>query len=202
MNHYEVLGVSPDASPEEIKKAYREKAKQVHPDKGGDQSDFEPIVHAYDVLKNPERRQLYDATGQDKKTPIEQSVQGLLMELFNRALSVENDLPIVRTVREQVKSGMENIPGMIEDLNARKLKLQAKREKVKAKGPNLVHMIIDGELKGIAAKVMQLEHEIEVGKAALKELKNYSEDWNPPEPTVIQFVGWNAQTFSTTSSGF
>jgi DnaJ-class molecular chaperone len=105
MNHYETLGVSENASPDEIKRAYREKAKQSHPDKGGQQSDFEPIVRAYEVLKDPERRQLYDTTGQDKRPPIEVEVQQLLLQLFNQVLNAAENLPIIDTVRKQLVLG-------------------------------------------------------------------------------------------------
>ncbi|MFB6204276.1 MAG: molecular chaperone DnaJ [Candidatus Nanohaloarchaea archaeon] len=63
--YYEVLGVSEDASQEEIKKAYREKAKKHHPDSqgGGDEEKFKKINKAYDVLSDEEKRQKYDQFG-------------------------------------------------------------------------------------------------------------------------------------------
>lgn len=60
---YDILGVSVDASFEEIKKAYRALAKANHPDKRGDASKFQEINNAYQVLSNEERRSLYDRTG-------------------------------------------------------------------------------------------------------------------------------------------
>jgi DnaJ-class molecular chaperone len=60
MEHYQTLGVSKNASPDEIKKAYRKLASQHHPDKGGDTSTFQTIQTAYDILSNPEKRQQYD----------------------------------------------------------------------------------------------------------------------------------------------
>lgn len=193
MKHYETLGIDQTATADQIKRAYRAKAKDAHPDKGGKQSDFEPIVQAYEVLKDPARRLLYDNTGQDKQEPIETAAQALLLQLFNQAVAVEDDIPVVRTVRAQIELGAAKIPESIKQLKARQKKLEAKRKTVKSKGPtNIVHMIIDHHLKGIAGQIMNLEREAKVDKACLKALDKYTEDWEPPQPPPIQFIQWNA----------
>jgi molecular chaperone DnaJ len=67
-DHYEVLGVSRDATPEEIKKAYRRLARELHPDvnPGAEASErFKEVTHAYDVLSDPKQRQQYDLGGQN-----------------------------------------------------------------------------------------------------------------------------------------
>jgi molecular chaperone DnaJ len=62
---YELLGVPRDASPEDIKRAYRRKAREHHPDAGGDEEAFKQVTHAYQVLSDPERRLRYDRFGDD-----------------------------------------------------------------------------------------------------------------------------------------
>lgn len=63
-DYYEVLGVAKDASPDEIKKAFRKAAVQHHPDKeGGDETKFKEINEAYEVLKDAQKRQRYDQFG-------------------------------------------------------------------------------------------------------------------------------------------
>ncbi len=63
-DYYEILGVSKDASDDEIKKAFRRKAVEHHPDKtGGDDKDFKEINEAYEVLKDASKRQRYDQFG-------------------------------------------------------------------------------------------------------------------------------------------
>jgi DnaJ-class molecular chaperone len=61
MDYYSTLGVSRNATPEEIKKAYRKQAMQHHPDRtGGDDAKFKEIQAAYDVLSDPNKKAQYD----------------------------------------------------------------------------------------------------------------------------------------------
>jgi molecular chaperone DnaJ len=62
-DYYEVLGVKKDASPDEIKKAFRRAAVQHHPDRGGDEAKFKELNEAYEVLKDSEKRKRYDQFG-------------------------------------------------------------------------------------------------------------------------------------------
>ena len=59
-NLYEILGVSEDASQDDIKKAYRLKAKELHPDKGGDEEQFKKVSNAYDILSDSQKKMEYD----------------------------------------------------------------------------------------------------------------------------------------------
>lgn len=61
MDHYATLGVDKNATPDDIKKAYRKLAAKHHPDRGGDTAEFQKIQSAYDVLSDPVKKQQYDA---------------------------------------------------------------------------------------------------------------------------------------------
>ncbi len=63
-DYYETLGIGKNASADEIKKAFRRKAVELHPDKqGGDEAKFKEVNEAYEVLKDTSKRQRYDQFG-------------------------------------------------------------------------------------------------------------------------------------------
>lgn len=195
MTHYDQLGIDQTATAADIKRAYRNKAREKHPDKGGDPHEFASIGTAYEVLKDPQRRLLYDMTGQDKRLPMEIEVQNVLMNAFGQALSQIEDIEITAFVRDGLQKVVQQIPEESKKLKAREKKLVSKREKVTATGTNVVHMLIDAELKAIAGGLAQLEHQLAVNKACLEALDKYSEEWEAPAEEPIYRVTMFTQSY-------
>lgn len=87
MDLYETLGVARDATQEDIKKAYQQAAKKNHPDSNErDENRWAEVLSAYEVLKDPGRRRIYDETGvhnKDHDTLIAKCTASAFMGQFN-----------------------------------------------------------------------------------------------------------------------
>lgn len=95
MTLYEILGVEPDASQAQIKKAFRQRAMKAHPDQGGSREAMETLQHAYDVLSDVERRARYDATGEeDIPVDPEKERRAAALRLLRDVISMVVDQPV------------------------------------------------------------------------------------------------------------
>ncbi len=94
--YYEVLGVSRDASSEVIKKSYRKLAMKYHPDRNpGDteaEACFKEAAEAYEVLSDPQKRQIYDAYGHDGLKNSGYSGPGSSEDIFSHMSDIFGDL--------------------------------------------------------------------------------------------------------------
>lgn len=95
-NYYEILGVSPEAPPEEVKKAYRQLALRFHPDRNpGDrqaEERFKEISEAYGVLMDPEKRKQYDLLsrtpfGAGRKPDFSYTQEEIFRDIFNNPMA-------------------------------------------------------------------------------------------------------------------
>jgi curved DNA-binding protein CbpA len=75
------LGVLPDATLQQIHRAYRLAAKRAHPDVGGSREDWARILEAYETLKDDRRRRIYDETGEVEPGAVDNHYAQLLMRL-------------------------------------------------------------------------------------------------------------------------
>lgn len=103
MDYYSRLGVNKQASPEELKKAYKKLAMQHHPDRGGDQTTFQKINEAYDTLKDPAKRQQYDTPRQQQRTYTTSNMNDIFESMFRQNRRQNRD------VRLSINLSLEDI---------------------------------------------------------------------------------------------
>ncbi|KPA86305.1 putative mitochondrial chaperone protein DNAj [Leptomonas pyrrhocoris] len=67
-DYYKILGVDRNAELKDIKKAYRKRALETHPDQGGNKEEFAEVAEAYEVLSSPDKKKVYDQYGSEAAT--------------------------------------------------------------------------------------------------------------------------------------
>lgn len=117
MNPYETLGVARDAGPEEIRKAFRRLASELHPDRCvtyADASERMACVNiAYELLADAGRRALYDRTGLLREPPaLDAKAQQVLASLFNQFIDqAPEEALFASTLQVAIRTTIQNLEG-------------------------------------------------------------------------------------------
>ena len=180
-NHYDTLGIKKDAPPEAVKRAYKRKASQAHPDKGGSDSAMADVNRAFEVLGDPVRRLKYDQVGDDTpERPQEEEARELLMHTLSQALANGAESLVNRARIDLAAMRGKMTSNRAEGAMAAR-NLQKRRSRIRAKsGQNLVHALIDQQVAQIEAQLVHLDRGISVATAAIAMLDNYEEDLEQP----------------------
>lgn len=177
---YETLGVPRDASKSDIKHAYKRKAREHHPDRGGDKVAFQDVNAAQQLLLDDARRAKYDATGntepvQDEHAQILTALARLVLRFIDQAESVAH-VDIVAQLRRALHQ-------TIQQLNQQRAEREsaiAKREEAlrrlrrKDGGDNgIIGSLIKAEIEKLRAGIKMGEAECERVARILDVLKEY-----------------------------
>ena len=153
---YRLLGVKRGATKEEVRKAYRRKAKISHPDKGGSAEAFSALTVAHEVLSDERRREKYDATG-EIETAKPNNFDGSAVEVIAQKLGLiiyaESDLSeldigtlIEQSIRDDIARRQASIAEQSRAIE-RTAKLRA-RVKRKAEGAdNMLARVLDWHVR-------------------------------------------------------
>lgn len=196
MNPYEVLGVAREATPAQIRGAYRKLAKKAHPDVGGDAEAFARLNACYELLMDPARRARYDRTGDfEEEKPDNTHVEPLA--LICQALMqmiTETDRPHEVDLAAALRRYMEARRGKLEESRAQGLREREKTHALAgrfsvAKGKeNFLEAMIAGRLAAVELGLKKVEHEDEVTRAAMELLKGAKFRFDRRAPAVVEFV--------------
>lgn len=129
---YEALGVTKEATQDEIKKAYRKLAIKHHPDKGGDPEVFKQITKAYETLYDPKKRDIYDKYGEEGVDQMgdgdHHGGMGDIFDLFGGGGRSRGPQ------KRKVKPTVHKLKCTLEDIyNGKTAKIKVTREKIKKK---------------------------------------------------------------------
>jgi DnaJ-class molecular chaperone len=134
---YAVLGVARNADDDDIRKTYRKLCLTHHPDKGGKVEQFQKIQTAYEVLSDPNKRQMYDQTGSiDEQHPHMGGggvdIGSIFANMFGNSFNPFDQVPGMpgRTKRQKPQSKVHEIPVSLNDFyHGKQIKIQFERQK-------------------------------------------------------------------------
>jgi len=183
---YDDLAVDKKATPDQIKKAFRKKAKQTHPDNGGNSNEFRTIAKAYNILSDDEKRKRYD-NGENpdninQSNTHEQQVMSTVLGIFNDIVDQNIDLnhdpfDIIRQTlhanEEKAKADKNKNQKNIKRYNniLRRIKKKDQSE--------LFIQLLDDKIKGCKAIIIQIDEHINVFEDALKLIKECEYEIDP-----------------------
>lgn len=199
---YKKLGVSSGATPEEIKKAYRKKAKQSHPDRnpGSDGKEFRQIQLAYDVLSDEARRHHYDETGETEGERVINQHTLFVSEVRDHLLSAIQTLhqnedldyyDLLKIVADQIKHEIIQLKEANDGIKEMRDVLAKTIKKITRKdgGENvLAHVLQDRLNKSHNAErfnSIEIAHKVD----ALEELKNYQYEFTERREKEVKTSG-------------
>ena len=151
-NPYKVLKVKKTATAAEIKKAYRKRSTETHPDKGGSSEAFNEVAEAYNVLKDPVKRKLFDEKGIVEEAKIEQNFYNDVVELFFNVITTK--------------------PNNITEL--KKFKGKIIRKDTENEAENMFENLIDGKIHNDEKEIQSWKDDIEK-QNKIKEIVNQYE---------------------------
>jgi len=185
---YSILGVDKQVSTEEIKKAYKDKAKIHHPDKKGDSENFSKLANAYAILKDETKRELYDNTGNtevdSKEKLINKKAIQYIASTFNAILSNFSDntkLMTVDIIEEMIttlqKSEMGHRNWVCKQETIRdNLILLDNRIKYRGKGSNILSRVLVEKIEECNRIIYNTEIDIGICGKAIILLRDYTFD--------------------------
>jgi curved DNA-binding protein CbpA len=194
INAYTLLGLTNEATQDEIKTAYRKLAQQNHPDRGGKHDVFVKIQTAYDILSDPVRRKHYDATGETTIAPdlSQARIYGYLSAMMLQLIEQtdENITDIVKAMRNTININKANNELEINTIRAR----ITKREKVIARmirtdgGDNILTTFISTDNVRQKAQLEAFLTGINDFNKMLQMLEDYVYNTPPPPPPPSFFT--------------
>ena len=191
MNPYQALGVPKDASPEAIREAYRKKARQHHPDKGGKVAEFQNIQAAYDVLADSERKARYDQTGETGTGPtLESQALTYLSGLLAQVLDIAN-LQTFQLVDHLRNTLNRDIKAQEAEKAKVKASITKRQDAIKRLSPGLLAELLQGDISQREVMIAKMDSANAVRQEALRLIEGETYqvdamDWGQGFTSVFQ----------------
>ncbi|MBO3760476.1 J domain-containing protein [Ciceribacter sp. L1K23] len=177
---YKMLGIERDADEQAVKTAYRKAAKSAHPDSGGDAEQFSRLQAAFDLLKDPVRRRVYDDTGYDPQLADAKDLKGLMMieTLVNDFILDEREpgsFDPVAAMRRKLSDDILKSRFHILELERHRARVRKHLDRLgKKPETDVLGSMLRARSQSIADAIKQAETQIEAIEQAYTMLEGYS----------------------------
>jgi curved DNA-binding protein CbpA len=179
-NPYEILGVRRDASDDQIKSAYRRRAKTTHPDSGGAPDAFSRVRKAYELLLDPVRRKVFDDTGYDVELADPVDLQALIVieKLVNELTLDEREPgtfdPLAR-MRSDLSEEMRKSRFSKRELERHSARIEHHLERLeKRPSTDILGSMLRARIKAIASAISETEAKIKANERACEMIYDYA----------------------------
>lgn len=210
---YEELEVPVDADEQQIKKAYREKVKKHHPDIPGiseqAKKHFHRIALAHRILRDPEKREIYDETGGISDAPINKislardHLCQLLFEVIeNNDLDMLKRKDILVIMSSMLNKKFSALESEVEDITAiiERLEDLAKRFSTTDDGPNFLRTAVEERARSLKVTLRNFKNTLDSLTLQKKLLKSFQFDKESLDRMVSNSVIFRFGSGTTTST--
>jgi curved DNA-binding protein CbpA len=188
---YDILGVGRDADEAAIRAAFRRLAKESHPDSGGDADDFVLSQKAQELLLDPLRRKVFDATGYDPELADARDIQGLMLieKLVNDIVLDEREPGTFNPI-EKMRATLQ---GDIRKARFHMREMESHGARVKRhlsrlghrSGADVLGYMLRARIEAIAKAAEETGRQIEASERALLMLEAYNYEMDEAAPAVV-----------------
>ena len=178
---YDILGIKKNASPEDVKKAYRKTSKKTHPDKGGSNEEFQETKKAYEVLSNTKLRDRYDETGEvEDDTSSKHSAMQDVAQIFEMVLTkYEGEIEYTDIICEMLKVFEDGLQSTKQSIKEWKAQIPhhekiSSRIKTDEGDENIFKSFIDGKIAVLNNSIRSAEEQINRIEESISMVEIYS----------------------------
>jgi DnaJ-class molecular chaperone len=175
---YKILDVNKDSSIDDIKKSFKQKSKEVHPDHGGSPEDFDILKKAFDVLTDSGKRKIWDEYRIADYFDIEKEAKMVASQIAVQTLDTYPDnCNFDKEIEEIFEKCLKDISGQIRDSIQRKERLESRFMAIRKKpDDDFLSIDLEREIASRDVKIRQQKLNLEIHKRALELIKGYKFD--------------------------
>jgi curved DNA-binding protein CbpA len=205
MELYKILELTKEATISQIKKAYRKLSKIHHPDKGGNQSEFDKISKAYKILIDEKKRKQYDEgkpvddiLNVNKNRPLEIISITFMQILYSIDPDRQN---IIDIMKQSINSTVENVEREKKKQEELNQKFEKCLKKLKHKNKdNILSQLITDNIYKVGKNITFAEQEISDLKEALEMISEYK--YELPQDLLLDYFGIARDRLNISTASF